>query len=80
MEAPLHIPPLHVPACLSAATVKLLIKEGIEVGLKYKETFKVRTLGQSEMQEQLATQQRRLAFMEAAPPGDFAEEILVCSA
>lgn len=73
-------PTLQIPACLSAATVKLLIKEGIEVGLKYKETFKVKTLGQSEMQEQLATQQRRLSFMETAPPGDFTGEIEVCSA
>ena len=78
-DAPAAPAPLHVPACLSAATVKLLIKEGIEVGLKYKETFKVKTLGQSELQEQLVTQQRRLAFLETAPAGDFGDEILVCS-
>ena len=73
-------PILYAPACLGPWAVKLLIKEDVEAGLKYKEHFKVKISGQTELQEQLAVAQRKLAFLETAPPGDFSMEMEVCLA
>ena len=52
--------PLYIPACLNAAAVKLLIKCGVEVASKFKGHFNLKTVGPSELQQQLGLARKKL--------------------
>ena len=41
--------PLYIPSCLSAPIVRLLIKQDVEAALKFKDHFKIKAVGPTEL-------------------------------
>ena len=72
--------PLYVPACLNAAAVKLLIKCGVEVAGKFKGHFNLKTVGPSEMQQQLALARQKLKEISTLDKVLWAAEIAMAKA
>ena len=77
MDEPL---PLFIPACLSAAVVRLLVKSGIEAASKYKSHYNIKTVGPSEMQQQLVLARFKLGQISTLDQTAFAAEIALAQA
>ena len=76
LEKPEAMPPVYVPKCLSAGTVKFLIVNGIDAATAYKGHFDVKIQGLTELQGQLDVASRRLAILETAHPALFASDLV----
>ena len=79
--------PLFIPTvCTTVHTVRSLIRHGINAANKYKDHFQLKTVGPTDLQEQLATARRKLAGMEASIAAgnlcaeDFATELMIAKA
>ena len=72
--------PLYIPACLNAAAVKLLIKCGVEVASKFKGHFNLKTVGPSELQQQLALARKKLQEISTLDQTLWAAEIAMAKA
>ena len=80
VEAEEEAVPLYVPACLNAAAVKLLIKSGVEVAGKFKSHFNLKTVGPSELQQQLALARKKLKEISTLDHTLWAAEIALAKA
>ena len=72
--------PRYTPSCLSAPIVRLLIKQDVEAALKFKDHFKIKAVGPTELQQQLATAKCKLGQLLTLNQAAFATEIEVARA
>ena len=79
-DAEVEAVPLYIPACLNTAAVKLLIKCGVEVASKFKGHFNLKTVGPSELQQQLALARKKLQGISTLDQTLWAAEIAMAKA
>ena len=79
-EAEAEAIPLYIPACLNTAAVKLLIKSGVEVASKFKSHFNLKTIGPSELQQQLSLARIKLQQISTLDQTVWAAEIAMAKA
>lgn len=73
---PTPSPPLYIPKCLSAHTVKLLLRQGVEAASKYRAHFAVKMAGPTELSSQLSAARQKLAGLESLDPAKFGSFVL----
>jgi hypothetical protein len=69
--------PFMIPGCLNQQAVKLLLSQGMEVGMKFRAHFKVSASSSGDLQSELEATQAKLDGLVALDAGMFAKEISV---
>ena len=72
--------PLYIPSCLSAAVVRLLVKQGVEAATEFKSHYNIKTVAPSELQQQLTLARYKFTQLQTLDQAAFSTELEVARA